>query len=483
MKTNILILLALGTSASIINAAAPAAQLKKSPATTGPAFRSSVSMPAKLIRGPQPSVPVNRPAVPVVKPGPAVPKNIGVLSGPVSLTRQGTGSLVHSRTRSPSGGTTSDGRRPAEVRPGSQGAPSVEAPGIGSHASIPATKPSPRMRSLADERLGGINIGGAREGFQTPGGLSEMDKVRNSLPEGLGELGPRGNRSGAPGAPDLTFGEGNYSGRKITNPLDRSSNGGLTDIRGSASNSRKGHETDRSHLSGRGQDLLNFYSPGGTSRYGTTGSQTGEQSHVGHSSHGSSSTTVTEDRDTRGHLTGTTLETGHASRRSTDYKAVHFDGTGRTQDVVVTRENQRTGEQTKDVYSPNGDRQSHTSSRDVPTPRDTTPQDGDGSKNRTGAQTCGINPADGGSFGGVGGPSVKQSIGLTHLDLLRQTEEGQQTSSSGGYFVNGGRRSGNEVCPIGESRSSGQVNRVAPIDLLRPTGGGNDSVGGGDRPN
>lgn len=447
MKTNIhiLILLALTTSASIVNAAKP------TPNTVNPK-RVSKNI------GLHPAVPSSLRIVPKA---PIKPATSGMTRG---MGRTGTGPA----TGSPAG----VGKPKANLFNGSLG-------------KLPGLSPAGNgIRGNADTRLGGIKTGPKGQAFQAGQDIKQMEDLRNSFPGFGRNPGFSGNRPASPGAPDISLGEGGFKGREVNNPLDRNSgNGsGLTDIRGSASNSRKGTETGRSHLSVRGQSLLGAYSPNGAStRYGSTHTQTGESEHVGFSSNGTSSTTVTENRDTRGRLSGTTLETGNVGSRSTDYKTVHFDSHGRAQDVVVNRENHRTGEQTKDVYGPGGNLQSHTSSNDVPTPRDTTPSDGNGSK---GNQACGVG-VDEIAMGGPAGPHVGDEAGLKPIDLLRQTAEGQQ-SSGGTNTMTSGRIIGRQVRPDQNSNNGTihnrlSVNKFGTITNPPPVGG-EGAAGGGNSP-
>lgn len=431
MKTNILILLALSTSAHLVSAA--------------------------------------KPAIPVTNKN-VVPKNIGVHPAVPSLVRTVTTAPINRSASAPS----LVGTRPA---PAFQGSGAAVKPGIKTSAG--SSVGGNRLGHTTDPRLGNINQGAAGQDFQAACGMKQFGEARGLVPGFAGGFGPQGNRPVGPGAPDMTFGEGGFKGHDVRNPLDRSSGAGigLTDIRGGAGSQNKGTETDRSHLSVRGQTLLGAYSPsGGSTRYGSTSSQTGESEHVGHSSNGRSSTTVTEQRDTRGRLTGTTLETGHAGSRSTDYKTVHFDGHGRAQDVVVNRENSRTGEQTKDVYGPGGNQQSHTSSRDVPTPRDTTPADGDGSKKNQGCERSNGDI----SMGGPIGPSVGEASGLSNLDLLRQFAEGRQTTVGGNMMTNA-RVSGNEVRPDSLGSGPRTTRGIGSPSLTNPEVNGGHT-GGGDRP-
>ena len=449
MKTNIhiLILLALTTSASIVNAAKP------TPNTVNPK-RVSKNI------GLHPAVPSSLRIVPKA---PIKPATSGMTRG---MGRTGTG--------------------PSTGSPGGVAKPKANLFN-GSLGKLPGVSPAANgIRGNADTRLGGIKTGPKGQAFQAGQDLKQMNDLRNSIPGFGRNPGFSGNKPAGPGAPDMSLGEGGFKGRNVNNPLDRNSGGGsgLTDIRGSASNGRKGTggETDRSHLSFRGQALLGAYSPNGaSSRYGSTHKQTGEAEHVGFASNGTSSATVTENRDTRGQLTGTTLETGHRGSRSTDYKTVHFDSHGRAQDVVVNRENHRTGEKTKDVYGPGGNLQTHTSSRDVPTPRDTTPNDGDGSK---GNQACDRSNGDI-AMGGPAGPHAGDAAGLKPIDLLRQTAEGQQ-NTGGTNTMTSGRISSRQVRPDSNGNNGANLNRL-PVNqfgtIANPAPfGGEGAVGGGNGP-
>jgi hypothetical protein len=346
-------------------------------------------------------------------------------------------------------------------------------PSIGNQGRIPNALQHGREAAdaaAAARAAIGSSLAGMPEGFAIPGGNA---------------------RSGGPQAPDMSFGEGGFQGGDIKNPLDRFSNSGNgtgMNIRRDASEQRKGTVTDQSHLSLRGDKLLGAYSSNsGTTRYESNYTQTGESTHFGHSreSHGRSTfstATVTETRDTRGRLSGTTLETGYTrdGGRHETYKAVHYDGRGIVRDVVVVRENNRTGEQTKDVYAPDGTLQSHSSSRDVP------PAKEPASQGTQSTQACDRNPSEGASLGGPTGPSAETVSGISRIDLLRQLGEGQSTGGGTNQMLNG-RLGNNQVRPIGETGTSfGGPNRnginisINPEESVR---GGNNTTGGGDRPN
>lgn len=445
MKTNIhiLILLALTTSASIVNAAKPTPNM--------------------------------------VNPK-RVSKNIGLHPAAPSSLRIVPKAPIKSNT--PGMTRNFGGNGLGTASPGGVGKPKANLFN-GSLAKRPGLSPAANgVRGNADTRLGGIKTGPKGQSFQAGQDLKQMSDLRNTLPGFGRNQGFAGNKPAGPGAPDMSFGEGGFKGRNVNNPLDRNSGdgNGLTDIRGSASRGRKGTETSGSHLSFRGQALLGAYSPNSAStRYGSSHRQTGESQHVGFTSNGTSSTTVTENRDTRGQLTGTTLETGHRGSRSTDYKTVHFDSHGRAQDVVVNRENHRTGEQTKDVYGPGGNLQTHTSSRDVPTPRDTKPNEGNGTK---GSQACDRNNGDI-SMGGPAGPHAGDAAGLKPIDLLRQTAEGQQ-STGGTNTMTNGRVSSSQVRPDSNRNSGANLNRL-PVNqfgtIANPAPfGGEGAAGGGNIP-
>jgi len=345
-------------------------------------------------------------------------------------------------------------------------------PALGNQGKIPDAVQHGREAAeaaAAARAAFGSSLAGMPEGFAIPGGNA---------------------RSGGPQAPDMSFGEGGFQGGDIKNPLDRfssSGNGTGMNIRRDASEQRKGTVTDQSHLSLRGDRLLGAYSSSsGTTQYGSSYTQTGESTHIGHSreSHGrstSTTATVTESRDTRGRLSGTTLETGYTrdGGRHETYKAVHFDGRGIVRDVVVVRENNRTGEQTKDVYAPDGTLQSHSSSRDVPPAKESA------SQGTQSTQACDRNPTEGASLGGATGPNAKTLSGVSRIDLLRQLGEGQSTGGGPNQMLNG-RLGRNQVRPIGETGTSfGGPNRnginisINPEESVR---GGNNTTGGGDRP-
>jgi hypothetical protein len=308
------------------------------------------------------------------------------------------------------------------------------------------------------------------------------------MPEGFAI--PQGNVNGRPKAPDMSFGEGGFQGGDIKNPLDRFSNSGNgtgMNIRRDASEQRKGTVADQSHLSSRGNQLLGAYSSSsGTTQYGSSYTQTGESTHFGHSreSHGRSTfstATVTETRDTRGRLSGTTLETGYTrdGGRHETYKAVHFDAHGIVRDVVVVRENNRTGEQTKDVYAPDGSLRSHSSSRDDAPPKEPA------SQGTQSTQACDRNPTEGASLGGATGPNAKTVSGVSNIDLLRRLGEGQSTGGGTNQMLNG-RLGRNQVRPSGQTDTSNggpMANRINisknPEESVR---GGNNTTGGGDRP-
>lgn len=348
----------------------------------------------------------------------------------------------------------------------------ADGPALGNQGRIPDAVQHGREAAeaaAAARAAFGSSLAGMPEGFAIPGGNA---------------------RSGGPQAPDMSFGEGGFQGGDIKNPLDRFSNSGNgtgMNIRRDASEQRKGTVTDQSHLSLRGDKLLGAYSSSsGTTQYGSSYTQTGESTHVGHSreSHGRSTfstATVTETRDTRGRLSGTTLETGYTrdGGRHETYKAVHYDGRGIVRDVVVVRENNRTGEQTKDVYAPDGTLQSHSSSRDDAPPKEPA------SQGTQSTQACDRNPSEGASLGGATGPNAKTLSGVSRIDLLRQLGEGQSTGGGPNQMLNG-RLGRNQVRPIGETGTSfGGPNRnginisINPEESVR---GGSNTTGGGDRP-
>lgn len=385
-----------------------------------------------------------KPVAPMVKSSPAVPRNLGVRPLPSAAVNR----VPLKPPFSSSAPLPSSGPRALPVKPASKVNTPVARSSQGFNRALAA---DPRVPGVTGTKAAGIAA--ARDAATA---ARDIGNIRNSLPEGLRKFGIRGNTPAGPGFKVPSFGdEGSFntpssSSPGINNPVDRFSKAKPRDIRGAVNGGREG----------------GYWDTDGTWN-------TGPNEYMG--ADGSTHTVTSTERQSStrhynpdGKYSGRTDEAWNSSMSSVT--AQHFDSDGH-QTSTVRLERLPGGVEQKTVYREGQSTPEVTRSDDpVPTKSGAT-------------QSCDRNPSEGASLGGARGPSVKQVSGLTNLDLLRQVAEGQSaTGGNGGYFVNGGRQTMNQVRPVGEGSTGGMTNRVGKIDTLQPTGGGTGSTGGGDRP-
>ena len=477
MKTNILILLAI--SAANVIASTPAVQLKKSPATSGSNYNPAVSMPRQLMDRPTPA-PSVRSSVPMVKPS-AAPRNVNVHPAVPSAIRVVPKAPTFKAPQAPSPGS----RSPSNFTPRvASSVPSLKLPSARTEGrSSAGFAGRPAISSTASDRLGGITGGqGAaiRQGFEVGNALREMKNIRSVIPEGLRQHGITGTMPGGPGKPNLDIGSnGGFSGRDIRNPLDRNSGfgAGLIDVRASSGKGRRGSDAD--DMSRTGETVAV-----GAARSAGRGGSCAPMTYEGHASGGVTASTtcrdgqgntsdveVTETQNESGQVTGS-VESTHTSNPSTDtITQVWRDPTGTV-----------TGSRTDTLSLSDG--KQHIVERD-----------GHGrivnEIVRTRTRSCGDRNGDI-ATGGPVGPRVGEVIGLTNLDLLRQTAEGENSSGGSNTMtsgrissaqVNRGGRDGNTLTTRTSDPHGHAIRTSIGSGLAGPsTGGSSGGNGGGNSP-
>ena len=480
MKTNVILLLAISASAHYLNAAHPVMPTAKIPALPSQKYNPAVSMPRALIQGP--SVPMLKPSArPSASSIAPAGRYVNQLPSAVSnLPRRST--VSHNVPTFPGGGLA----YPNAKVPSASPAPMISATtrriadgpkGLGT--SIQQT--IPRRTDVGSKGIitrtvpgfGGANSGVLHEGRELANGVKEIGSLRNS---GLGKTTPDGlldvfgsGQKGGNQRPADPFSADSRSNNTPGLPgfASQRSGGGLTDVRGSAEQGRKGTAGGDRPMSMFGRDLSRQGSRSGPIQYDTYGNNRVSSSNTDDGVH-----VTTEHRDSHGRTTGYTdayQSVGSGpSQRTTD----HYDANGnfKGSETVTVRDDGSS--QCKDVAADGSV---------VVTEKDT-------SGNVTTTHTCDRNNGDismGGPVNG-NGPSVADVAGLKSIDLLRQPTGDEQGGGSGGLYTPGQMTGGRQVCPVGSDSNTGiggnrnrvPVNQFGTVVLPGQNDGGLDAGGG-----
>lgn len=425
MKTNLFILLALGTSASLTHAAGL--------------------------------------SIPSVKVSPAVPKNLGVHSLPAT-------------SRIPLKPAISGSSLP-------KGVPHVLPPkhfpassssafrpnGIASLKSSSAAK-LPSLNNInraatTDPRVagfGGAKGAGMNAGFDAVNALKDMNGIRNTIPDSMKQFGINGNTPAKPGFDVPNFGDedsfnGGTGNKGVSNPLDRFANAKPRDINDSFNKSRQGTRAGDRPMSSFGRELSRQGSRDGRIIYGSNGND-----RTSYSSRGPGLHNTTEHRDPGGRTTGYTDDYMNLAENRTTTDHYDANGTFKGSETITIR----------------GDGSSQC--KDVAADGSVVVTEKDSTGHVTTTQGCDRNPSEGASLGGASGPSVRDAIGLKPIDLLRQQAEGQQTTRTLNPRTREQFGNANQVRPDSSENARTPARRnqttVGQIISINP------EVGGGDDP-
>lgn len=285
---------------------------------------------------------------------------------------------------------------------------------------------------------------------------------------------PESNLGTGPKAPDMSLGEGEFGGRELNNPLDRSRNSGNgrgMNIRENASEGRRGNESRDRPMSSFGRSLATAGPRSGRVQYSNSADGRGAYSET---SDGGFHTT-NEHRDPNGRTLGYTdfYMRGNGASGPQSHTTDLYDENGGFISSETVTEYEDGSSTTKFV-----DSDGHVT---------LTTRDANGQTTQTEIRDD-RSPSEGASLGGPvngTGKGVGETVGMSRLDLLRQKLEGQSGNGGSNTMLHG-RLGSNQVRPVGESGISlggpkqGGINiSTNPEESVR---GGNNTTGGGDRP-